>query len=99
MHSLLAPLRHSGLPQGARAKGEEEQSPRCTVWGKKERQKRKREMLGLHSSALGSLTQSSRSLRQLQAQHASVERLHFWMLLLVTFRQGHPLDPCAKEKG
>lgn len=95
------PLRHSGLPQGARAKGKEEQSPRCTVWGKKKKAKAKERYKGFIQalSLSGSLTQSSWSLRQLQAQHASTEQLHFWVLLFVTLRQGHPLDPRVKENG
>lgn len=49
-------------------------------------------------SLSGSLTQSSWSLRQSQARHASAERFRFWVLLLVTLRQGHPLDPPRKGK-
>lgn len=49
-------------------------------------------------SLSGSLTQSSWSLRQSHARHASAERFHFWVLLLVALRQGHPLDPPHKGK-
>lgn len=49
-------------------------------------------------SLSGSLTQSSWSLRQSHARHASAERFHFWVLLLVALRQGHPLDPPRKRK-
>lgn len=95
------PLRCSGLPQGARAKGEEEQSPRCTVWQKKKKSKSKSKRYKGFIQALslsGSLTQSSWSLRPSQARHASTEQLHFWVLLLVTLRQGHPLDPPRERK-